>query len=194
VANIWKVQNTQQFHWSDKEALSRLPDRNNDWGNNKIGRIHDVHPARGQYVSPTVHLCNESSNGNFQKLDEGRKKLNYKFFLNQKWRLTNQPMKTFKGTESFNVSNILFINDTAIICEMRNDIEIITQSILNHLTRFGQQMHMGIKQSKSKLEAIYYPTSITEAHMTTNVPLPIQLNNSQNNIQYMESLSTWAQL
>ena len=93
----------------------------------------------------------------FEKLDEKRKKSNYKFFPNQKGRLTNQPMKTFKGTESFNVSDIHFINDITIICEMRNDIEIISQSILSHLTKFGLQMHMGNKQNKSKLEAIYFP-------------------------------------
>ena len=78
-------------------------------------------------------------------LDEERKKPNYKFFLNIKGRLTNQPMKTFKGTKSFDVSDILFINDTAIICETRNGIKIVSQSILNHLTKFGLQMHMGNK-------------------------------------------------
>ena len=115
----------------------------------------------------------------FRKLDEERKKPNYKFFLNLKGRLTNQPMKTFKEIKSFNVSDILFIDNAAIICETRNDIEIIYQSILNHLAKFGLQMHTGNKQNKSKLEAMYFPKSITEAHMTTNLPPSIQLNDGQ---------------
>ena len=70
---------------------------------------------------------------------------------------------------------------------MRNDIEIVSQSILNHLAKFGLKMHMGNKQTKSKSEAMYFPKSITVAHMTMNFALPIQLNDGQNNIQYMES-------
>ena len=45
----------------------------------------------------------------------------------------------------------------------------------------------GKQENNSKLEAMYFPKSITEANMTTNLPPPIQLNDDQNNIQYMES-------
>jgi len=48
-------------------------------------------------------------------------------------------------------------------------------------------MHMGNKQIKSKLEAMYFAKSITEVHKTKNLPLPIQLNDGENNIQHIES-------
>jgi len=150
---------------------------------------------QGDNMSPPLFIyVMRAAMETLKKLDEERKKLNYKFFLNQRGRLTNQPTKTLRGTKSFNVSNILFINNAAIICETRNDINIISQSILNHLTNFGLQMHTENKQNKSKLEEMYFPKSITEVHMTKNLPPPIQLNNGQITSDTWNPSSLWAQL
>ena len=80
------------------------------------------------------------------KLDASRMKPDFRFFPNQKGRLTNQPTNTIQGTESFEMTNVLFIDDMAIICETRKDIEELSQLILDHLIKFGLQ----IKQTSQK--------------------------------------------
>ena len=99
----------------------------------------------------------------FTKLDVSRRKPKLKFFPNQKGRLTNQLTKAFHGTESIEMTDILFIDDMAIICKTSKDIKEVSQQILDHLTKFGLQMHTGTKQNKSKTEAMYFPESTTEA-------------------------------
>ena len=97
------------------------------------------------------------------KLDASRRKPEFSFFPKQKGRLTNQPAKTVQGTESFKMMDILFIDDMAIVCKTREDIEKISQLVLDHLTKFGLQIHTGTKNTKSKMEAMDFPESVSEA-------------------------------
>ena len=76
------------------------------------------------------------------KLDASRMKPDFRFFPNQKGRLTNQPT-----TESFEMTNVLFIDDMAIICETRKYIKELSQLILDHLKKVGLQKHTGTKQN-----------------------------------------------
>jgi hypothetical protein len=40
----------------------------------------------------------------------------------------------------------------------------------NHFSRFGLKMHLGSETSKSKSEAVFFPTCLKEAKMQTKVP------------------------
>jgi len=48
------------------------------------------------------------------KLDASRRKSEFRFFPKQKGRLTNQLTKTIQGTESFEMMDILFIDNMAL--------------------------------------------------------------------------------
>jgi len=123
------------------------------------------------------------------KLDASRRKPEFRFFPKQKGRLTNQLNKTIQGTESFEMMDVLFIDDTAIICKTREDIKKISQLVLDHLTKFSLQMHTGTKKNKSKMEAMYFLEPVSEAKQQyENLPEPIQLNDGDNNINYMHQL------
>ena len=91
------------------------------------------------------------------KLDASRRKSEFRFFPKQKGRLTNQLTETIQGTESFEMMDVLFIDDMAIVCKTREDIEKISQLVLVHLTKSGLQMHTGTKNNKAKIEAMYFP-------------------------------------
>ena len=57
--------------------------------------------------------------------------------------------------------------------------------VLDHLTKFGPQMHTETKNNKSKTEAMYFPESVSEAKKQSQKLL--QLNDGENNIFYTNS-------
>ena len=82
----------------------------------------------------------------------------------------NQPK--LSKEPSFEMMGVLFIDDTAIVCKTREDIKKIPQ--LDHVTKFGLQMHTGTKNNKSKTEAMYFPESVSEEKkQSENLPEPI---------------------
>jgi len=114
-------------------------------------------------VPPLFIYVMQAAMETLAKLDASRRKPEFRFFLKQKGRLTNQPTKTVQKTQSFEMMDVLFIDDMAIVCETRKDIEKISQLVLDNLTKFSLQMHTGTKNNKSKMEAMYFPESVSEA-------------------------------
>ena len=96
-------------------------------------------------------------------------KLNFKYFSIQKKKskvqygcLSLQPKpKTMKGT-SFQVDNLLYIDDGAFLFERLKELATATQIIYDHFTKFGWQMHVGTKIQKSKAKAMFFPPSLLE--------------------------------
>jgi len=83
-----------------------------------------------------------------KKFDASRTKPDFRFFPNQKGRLTNQP--TITCSKSFEMTDLLFIDDMAIVCKTRKDIEELSQLILDHLTKFGLQYTQGQNKTSQK--------------------------------------------
>ena len=46
------------------------------------------------------------------------------------------------------MTDMLFINDTAIVCKTTEDIKETSQQLFNHLTEFSLPMHTGMKQKQ----------------------------------------------
>ena len=67
-------------------------------------------------------------------------KLEYRFFPNDKGCLLGQ--RTQSAGAPFNHFSLLFIDDGAFICKSRKEIEDAAQTIHDHLTKFGLQMHI----------------------------------------------------
>jgi len=132
------------------------------------GKTRDVKYTIGvqqgnNMVPPLFIYIMQAAMETLAKLDASRRKPELRFFPKQKGRLTNQVTKTVQGTESFEMMGVLFIDDTAIICKTREDIKKISQLILDHLTKFSLQMHTRTRNNKSKMEAMYFPESVSEA-------------------------------
>jgi len=66
-------------------------------------------------------------------------------------------------------------------------MEKAAQTIHDHFKRFGLQMHVGSKETNSKTEAMYFPSSLKEAtENTENKTLPevLLLNDGNNHIHF----------
>ena len=107
------------------------------------------------------------------------------YFPNDKGCLTGQRTKS-AGT-SFNICGLLFINDGAFLFQCQDKMEKATQIIHDHFKKFGLQMHIRSKETKSKTEAVSSPTSLKEAtENMENKTLPedLLLNDGNNNIHF----------
>ena len=61
---------------------------------------------------------------------------------------------------AFQLNSLLFVNDGAFLFQNRADIEEESQIIHTHFAHFSLQMHVGTKDSKSKMEAMFFPPSL----------------------------------
>jgi hypothetical protein len=96
-------------------------------------------------------------------------------------RLIGQPT-TSKGT-AFDFSNVFFVDDSVFLTESREEIELLTPTLINHFKHLGMQMHVGRGNVKSKTEAMFFPDSLKKAKaLTASGTLPPDLilpNNQQ---------------
>jgi len=101
--------------------------------------------------------------------------------------LAAQPTKS-KGT-MFSINNILYINDGVFLFATRDHLIRATQQLSKHFARFGLQMHVRNNETKSKMEAMLFPASIsqaTEAH--DNVLESFKINDGENTIHFTRTL------
>jgi hypothetical protein len=74
--------------------------------------------------------------------------------------LIGQPTASKGNLFHFNKS--FYVDDSAFLYENKEDLEVAAKTILDHFKKFGLTMHVGDQKSKSKSEAMFFPTSIKE--------------------------------
>ena len=87
-------------------------------------------------------------------LPANNSKPEFRYFPNDKGCLTGQRTKS-AGT-SFNVFSLLFIDDGALF-QSQDEMEKAAQTIHDHFKRFGLQMHVGSKETNSKMRPCISP-------------------------------------
>ena len=118
-------------------------------------------------------------------LPTNNNKPEFHYFPNDKGCLTGQRTKS-AGT-FFNILGLLFINNGAFLFQSQGEMEKAAQIIHDHFKKFGLQMHVVSKETKSKTEAMYFPSSMNEAtENTENKTLPEVhlLKDGNNNIHF----------
>jgi hypothetical protein len=86
--------------------------------------------------------------------------MEYKWFpqsknRNKRGRQTSQSPK-LKGSE-FDLFYFLYVNDGAMLFDMREDLAEGTQLLFSHFTRFSLEMHIGVGDKKFKMECVHFP-------------------------------------
>jgi hypothetical protein len=102
-------------------------------------------------------------------------------------RLIGQPASS-KGIP-FNFNNVFFVDDSIFITNNHADLETLMPILAQHFQRLGMQVHMGSNNTKSKTEAMFFPSSLKEAKKLTaegSLPANITLPNNQQ-IQFTHS-------
>jgi hypothetical protein len=102
--------------------------------------------------------------------------------LKQRGRLLGQPTKS--NGSSFNIENLLYVDDGAFLFQSHSDIQTGAQKIHDHFAHFGLQMHVGNASTKSKTEAMFFPTTLQEAESSITCPGDLILNNGTNKIHF----------
>ena len=98
--------------------------------------------------------------------------------------LQPKPNTTKKNQSSFQIDNLLYIDDGAFLFESLDDLKSATQTIHDHFSKFGLQMHSGTKNQKSKTEAMYIPASLMAASCKSTLPLEFKINGEVNTIHF----------
>ena len=111
----------------------------------------------------------------------------FRFFPNDKGRLTGQRMKS-TGTP-FNTPNLLYIDDGAFIFQSLKDTKKASQIIFNHKNNDERKetpkSNIGIS-SKSKTEAMYFPPSLKEAQENEAPTKKLLLNDGTNGTPFIK--------
>jgi hypothetical protein len=82
----------------------------------------------------------------------------------------------------FEFTNVFFLDDSFFITDNCTDLETLTPILAHHSQRLGMQMHVGHNNTKSKTEAMFFPSSLKVAKkLVTENTLPpiIALPNNQ---------------
>ncbi len=85
-----------------------------------------------------------------------------------KGRLVNQNTKA-KGV-AFELQSSFYVDDSFFVFQNKDELHEAAGVLNNHFTRLGLKMHLGSDSSKSKSEAMYFPASLKEAKMQTELP------------------------
>jgi len=92
-------------------------------------------------------------------------------------RLALQPKpKTTKG-DAFQIDDLLYVDDGTFLFLILTEMKKATQTIHDHFSKFGLQMHIGSTSAKSKTEAMFFPSSLTQAESQKTLPKNFDLNN-----------------
>jgi hypothetical protein len=106
----------------------------------------------------------------------------------QNGRLKGQCVNT-KGT-TFEVGNLLYVDDGAFICNNRRDLERLTQNLHVHFLKFGLRMHAGSGNENSKTVAMYFPPTLEDATQSAKqneLPPTITINEGRNSVHFVKS-------
>ena len=79
---------------------------------------------------------------------------------NKSGRLTGQSPKA-KGT-LFDLFYFLYVDDGAMLFELREDLIEGTRLIMEHFGRFVLEMHIGRDRKRSKTECVYFPAFVNK--------------------------------
>jgi hypothetical protein len=71
--------------------------------------------------------------------------------------LTGQPANRLKTGTTFNILEILYIDDGAFIFNSRLDLEICLNVIRKQFAKFGLEVHVGTNEKESKTKCVYFP-------------------------------------
>ena len=86
-------------------------------------------------------------------------------------KLTGHNIKRdYRNSSSFNTYHILYLDDGSFIFQSREDLVNGLEIINNIFETMGLEMHVGKGETKSKTEAMYFPTS---AFFKQHTPAPI---------------------
>ena len=118
-------------------------------------------------------------------------KLEFRDFPDQKsfcqyGRLALQPKpKTTKGN-AFQIDDLLYVDDGTFLFSTLTEMKEAMQTIHDHFAKFGLQMHIGSKNAKLKTEAMFFPSSLTQAESQKTLPKNFDLNNGANHVQFTD--------
>ncbi len=104
----------------------------------------------------------------------------------QNGRLKGQCPKA-KGV-TFEIENLLYVDDGVFICNTRSDLERLTQELHRHFLKFGLKMHVGYGTENSKTVAMYFPPTLemTTQHIQHNrLPPNITINDGKNYVHFV---------
>jgi hypothetical protein len=140
--------------------------------NEEIHVKYNTGVQQGDNTSPVLFTFTMQAFLDTVKL--GAKTSDFQFFKPPKngnlkaWngRLLGQ-LTSSKGT-AFELSNILFVDDSVFLTENREELEALTPILIQHFKCLGMQMHIGNRDMKSKTEAMFFPGSLKEAKALTS--------------------------
>ena len=92
-----------------------------------------------------------------------------------KGRLLNQN-STAIGTV-FELQSSFYVDDSCFIFQDRDGLKNAINVLDTHFSRFGLKMHVGSSTAKAKSEAMFFPSSLKEAKMQSELPEDITLPN-----------------
>jgi hypothetical protein len=92
-----------------------------------------------------------------------------------------------------------YVDDSVFLYENKEDLEKAATTILHHFKKFGLTMHAGDQKTKSKSEAMFFPTSIKDAIKQRKKKPPPAISaflmrnasTSQNNLNILDHSSPW---
>ncbi len=68
-----------------------------------------------------------------------------------------------------------YVDDSFFIFQNRSELQDVTGILNKHFSRFGLTMHLGSLSTTSKSEAMFFPASLKEAKLQTELPEDIVL-------------------
>ena len=105
-------------------------------------------------------------------------------------RIRNQPRPQHTRGVSFNLLDILFVDDTALIAATYEELTIVAAELHAHFRRFGLLMHVGTLNAdgtweKSKTEAMFFPANVKASQADTlDPPPPAVFPDGRHRIEY----------
>jgi len=103
--------------------------------------------------------------------------------LYRRLHLQPNPKSIGKNESSFQVDNLLYVDDGAFLLRTLNELKIASQTIHDHFSKFGLQVHVGTnKQIKNRSNVC--PPSLLLAMNQTELPPSFKLNDGKNDIHF----------
>ena len=88
----------------------------------------------------------------------------------------------------FYINSALYIDDGVSLFSMHEETEQATQFMHDHMNHFGLQIYVGSGKQTSKMEAMFFPTTLMKAKKQSAMNiLDIMLNNGTNNIHFINT-------
>jgi len=143
----------------------------------KVQVSYDTGVQQGDNMAPILFLFVMQAAMNSISLTD--QPLEFRYFPDkananvQPRRLITQPTKSQGDT--FNVDNLLYVDDECFLFAIKDHLEKATQQLFNHFAKVGLQMHMGTKKNK-KMEAMHFPMSLQEAEEQETDPTKFTIN------------------